>query len=76
MISVGADNMYGHPHPETLDKLAGLTTLRTDRDGAIRVYSAGDTIRYSTYSDAMIRPVGLWDFPEEIRNLKRIFTYW
>lgn len=76
VISVGADNMYGHPHPETLDKLAGLTTLRTDRDGAIRVYSAGDTIRYSTYSDAMIRPVGLWDFPGEIRNLKRIFTYW
>ena len=35
VISVGADNPYGHPTPATLATLAahGVRTLRTDRDG-------------------------------------------
>lgn len=37
VISVGADNSYGHPTPGTLATLAahGVRTLRTDRDGAV-----------------------------------------
>ena len=37
MISVGADNPYGHPTAATLATLAahGVRTLRTDRDGTI-----------------------------------------
>jgi competence protein ComEC len=37
VISVGADNRYGHPSPIVLDRLrqSGITTLRTDLDGAI-----------------------------------------
>ena len=37
VISVGADNTYGHPTAATLAELArhGVRTLRTDRDGAI-----------------------------------------
>ena len=39
MISVGADNDYGHPAPETVRALAstGARVLRTDRDGALAV---------------------------------------
>jgi competence protein ComEC len=39
VISVGADNDYGHPAPETVDGLAatGEQVLRTDRDGAVAV---------------------------------------
>ena len=37
VISVGADNPYGHPTPGTLATLAahGVRTLRTDLDGAV-----------------------------------------
>jgi competence protein ComEC len=39
VISVGADNTYGHPAPSTLAALAaaGVPVRRTDRDGEIRV---------------------------------------
>ncbi|WP_068428760.1 ComEC/Rec2 family competence protein [Piscicoccus intestinalis] len=37
VVSVGADNDYGHPAPRTIDLYAraGATVLRTDRDGDI-----------------------------------------
>ena len=39
VVSVGADNDYGHPAAETLDDLAGhgTTVLRTDHDGDVVV---------------------------------------
>ncbi|MPY39805.1 MBL fold metallo-hydrolase [Streptomyces phyllanthi] len=39
LISVGADNPYGHPAPSTVAALraGGATVLRTDEDGAIAV---------------------------------------
>jgi competence protein ComEC len=45
VVSVGADNPYGHPTPETLATLAehGIPTLRTDQAGdvAINVKAGG-----------------------------------
>jgi competence protein ComEC len=37
VISVGAKNRYGHPAPETLNRLRrhGVTVLRTDERGTI-----------------------------------------
>ena len=39
VISVGADNPYGHPTPETLSALAEhrVPTLRTDEDGEVTI---------------------------------------
>jgi hypothetical protein len=39
LVSVGADNPFGHPHPDVLARLAayGIPVLRTDRDGTITV---------------------------------------
>ncbi|MQA73990.1 MAG: MBL fold metallo-hydrolase, partial [Solirubrobacterales bacterium] len=39
VISVGADNPYGHPTPTTLAELeaAGTAVMRTDRDGEVEV---------------------------------------
>jgi competence protein ComEC len=39
LISVGADNDYGHPSPDTLARLdeRGIATYRTDRNGTIEV---------------------------------------
>lgn len=50
IISVGANNQYGHPHNQTLGLLAkiGLPLLRTDLDGTIVVKSDGYDFWYST----------------------------
>lgn len=38
VVSVGRDNRYGHPHPDTMAQLQalGMEIHRTDRDGTIR----------------------------------------
>jgi competence protein ComEC len=48
-ISCGARNRFGHPHPETTHRLAarGIEVLRTDRDGAVRWQTDGDSARLS-----------------------------
>lgn len=35
VISVGADNDFGHPHPDVLADLAGIDLRRTDEDGDV-----------------------------------------
>jgi competence protein ComEC len=43
IISVGRNNLFGHPAPSTLEALrvAGVATYRTDRDGAVTLESDG-----------------------------------
>jgi competence protein ComEC len=50
VISVGADNPYGHPTPGTLASLEAhdVATLRTDRDGTIVLDVAGASFAVST----------------------------
>jgi competence protein ComEC len=50
VVSVGADNDYGHPSPDTLGPLeaAGLTVLRTDLDGDIAVVAHDGSLRVAT----------------------------
>jgi competence protein ComEC len=49
IISVGADNPYGHPAQETLDRLAaaGARVLRTDQNCTITVTTDGQTYNVS-----------------------------
>lgn len=44
IVTVGADNDYGHPRDETLEMLRwlGARILRTDLDGIVAVSAAGD----------------------------------
>ena len=46
VISAGKENRYGHPHPDTLARLAtvGAQVYRTDLSGHIRVVSDGTNI--------------------------------
>lgn len=37
LISAGQDNLYGHPSPETLERLQGCSVYRTDLEGAVTV---------------------------------------
>jgi competence protein ComEC len=59
LVSVGADNRYGHPAPEVLDALAqrGVEVLRTDRDGHIVLRSDGRTLSIETRFARWTRPV-------------------
>ncbi len=50
VISLGADNKYGHPHKSTLKYLknAGTEIYRTDEDGTVKVTSDGQNISVET----------------------------
>ena len=47
VIQVGKNNRYSHPHQEVLDTLEryGITILRTDRDGDIKIFSDGENLK-------------------------------
>jgi competence protein ComEC len=51
VISAGHDNRFGHPHPDVLARLAaaGVTVLRTDRDGAVVFRSDGEKLTVESY---------------------------
>ena len=46
IIQVGADNPFGHPAPETVERLtsAGVHVRRTDREGTIEIVSDGQRL--------------------------------
>jgi beta-lactamase superfamily II metal-dependent hydrolase len=50
IISVGADNSYGHPHREVLDALnrLGIQYIRTDEHGTITVVSDGAQLKVTS----------------------------
>ncbi|MEM2876394.1 MAG: ComEC/Rec2 family competence protein [Candidatus Bathyarchaeia archaeon] len=51
VISVGEENRYGHPHQETLERLAakGVTVYRTDLDGTVIITTDG--VNYSVKTE-------------------------
>ncbi|WP_434311158.1 DNA internalization-related competence protein ComEC/Rec2 [Hominifimenecus sp. rT4P-3] len=51
VISCGKKNSYGHPHKETLERLAqaGTHIYRTDENGAIRFFVKSGKLRVSTF---------------------------
>jgi competence protein ComEC len=49
IIQVGENN-YGHPHSEVLERLEnfGISVLRTDKVGDIKIISDGENLKYET----------------------------
>ncbi|MCP4541235.1 MAG: DNA internalization-related competence protein ComEC/Rec2 [Chloroflexi bacterium] len=41
VISVGADNDFGHPCPDVMERLEGLPVYRTDEQGVVEIISDG-----------------------------------
>ncbi len=50
VISAGAQNSFGHPHPEVLDRLESRHSaiFRTDRDGLVTIRTDGDRLWFDT----------------------------
>lgn len=50
VISVGADNTYGHPHDEVMSRLsdAGVPVYRTDEMGTVICFSDGTDVTFVT----------------------------
>lgn len=63
LISVGANNRYDHPHPETIARLtdAGATIYRTDRSGGIRIISNGTS--YEIFEGPISELGPVWPLP-------------
>ena len=53
LISCGLNNMYGHPHDETLERLeeAGAGVIRTDESGAIEIRVIEDKLQTFVHGD-------------------------
>jgi competence protein ComEC len=56
LISVGSGNRYGHPTPETLAALGGVTTFRTDRDGTVEVSLDGPGLVVRAHANGLPPP--------------------
>ena len=52
VISVGANNRFGHPSQDVLDRLQGDLILRTDRHGDVTVATNGERLWLQTQRDA------------------------
>ncbi len=50
VISLGADNSYGHPHKEVSDRLkeADIPVYRTDLNGTVTAHTDGTSINFTT----------------------------
>jgi len=59
VISVGAQNRYGHPTPETLAALGRVPTYRTDRDGTVEFDQGGNVqLVVRTHANGLPPPRG------------------
>ena len=74
VISSGRHNRFGHPHEETLNALKGITTLRTDIDGAIRIKESKSKSSMKTYQQFRFNTAN--SLIDEIKNVKRLFSVW
>ncbi|MDA8156994.1 MAG: DNA internalization-related competence protein ComEC/Rec2 [Actinomycetota bacterium] len=75
VISCQKGNIWGFPHKETLDALAGLgiKVFRTDKDGTVILRMGPGGLKISAYNQFLMaaHPDGL---AGELRNLKLLFT--
>jgi competence protein ComEC len=62
LVSAGAGNVFGHPAPEVIARLATAHTrvLRTDRDRAVMVETDGREIRVRSWSGVRWRARSWW----------------
>jgi competence protein ComEC len=72
VISCGADNRYGHPARQTLDRLqkAGVKVYRTDLNGDIAIVSDGNTFEIHPAKQSI--QVALWQEKSVLRAVASV----
>ena len=57
LVSVGRGNLFGHPAPDVMARLAalGALVLRTDRDGAVSIETDGRALAITTWTGRRLR---------------------
>ncbi len=70
IVSVGKNNIYNHPHKETIERYrdTGVNVFRTDRDGAVTITSKNNSYEVKTYWDSRFKKVQ--SLKDEFRNLR------
>ena len=60
LVTVGAENTYGHPRTETLSAMEsiGARIARTDQQGAIAVWRAGEGVSVWRERESEVVPAG------------------
>lgn len=73
VTSVGGNNPFHHPHPQTLSlyKANEIKLFRTDRDGAITITARNGHYSVTTFEDIRFQKVTI--LRDEIRNLRLLF---
>lgn len=77
VISVGGDNVYGHPTAEVLERLkgSGVELYRTDIHGTVRCISDGTSVRFETEKSDLFDPYlaagGYQNYMEEQERVAR-----
>jgi competence protein ComEC len=57
VISLGRENPFGHPHPQTMNRLRSTTVLRTDENGTIELTTDGYNLQVTTERAISFAPV-------------------
>jgi competence protein ComEC len=59
IVSAGAHNPFGHPHPEVIERYrrSGALVLRTDRDGTVSVATDGQRVWVRTAGEGEERRI-------------------
>jgi competence protein ComEC len=75
VISVGADNSYGHPHQEVLSRLydARVTVYRTDLQGTVVAHSDGESVTFTT--EKAVAPTPGRDQDEEVTYIGNLRSH-
>lgn len=79
VISAGARNWYGHPHPDVVAgwEGAGSRVYRTDRDGAVSIRISNGSLTITTWSELILERVQLDNNSDwkniETKNYMRLF---
>jgi competence protein ComEC len=74
VISVGRDNVFGHPSQEVLDRFEGKSIFRTDQNGAVRIVEKGEDLLVKTCREFMFQKAD--NFEAETGNISKLFTVW